>query len=141
METNKNLCGIMVEYIQGENGVIIPDDGYLSELKKLCVKYKVLLICDEIQTGLGRTGKLMSYEWDNVKPDIVCMGKALSGGTMAVSCVLANDDIMLLIKPGEHGSTYGGNPLGMAVARTSIEVIIEEGMVENSLKMGDILHD
>lgn len=98
----------------------------------MCKKHNVLLILDEVQTGFGRTGKLMASEWDNVKPDIVAVGKALSGGTMPVSGAFCNDSIMMLIKPGDHGSTYGGNPLGMAVAKAAIQVIIEEGMVENA---------
>jgi ornithine--oxo-acid transaminase len=99
------------------------------------------MITDEVQTGFGRTGKLMGYDWEGIKPDIVAVGKALSGGMMPVSGAFCNDKIMLCIKPGEHGSTYGGNPLGMAVAKTAIQVLIEEGMVENALKMGEILHE
>ena len=119
-EKNKNICAIMLEPIQGENGVIIPDKGYLAEISKLCKQHNVLLICDEVQTGFGRTGKFMCYEWDNIKPDIVTLGKAMSGGMMAVSGVVCNDDIMMTIKPGDHGSTYGGNPLAMAVSKEAI---------------------
>jgi ornithine--oxo-acid transaminase len=120
-ETNKNIAAIFLEPIQGERGVIIPDGGYLTEVRKLCTKHNVLMILDEIQTGFGRSGKLMAYEWDNdAKPDILVVGKALSGGFMPVSGAFCNDDIMLNIKPGEHGSTYGGNPLAMAVSRAAI---------------------
>ena len=131
----------MLEPIQGEGGVIIPDTGYLKKVRELCDKYNVLLITDEVQTGLGRTGKLMAYQWEGVKPDIVTLGKAISGGVTPVSGIVANNFIMDTIKPGDHGSTYGGNPLGMAVARTAVEVIVEEGMVENSLKMGALLEN
>lgn len=135
-----NICAILLEPIQGERGVIIPDKGYLTELKKLCKKHNVLMIVDEIQTGFGRTGKLMAYEWDeNSKPDIISVGKALSGGFMPISGAFCDDHIMLNVKPGEHGSTFGGNPLAMATAKASIKTLIEEGMPENALKMGDIL--
>jgi len=132
-----NICAFMVEPIQGEAGVVIPTEGYLKKVRELCNKYKVLLICDEIQTGMGRTGKLFCFQWDDIKPDIVILGKALAGGIMPVSAVLANDDVMLNIHPGEHGSTYGGNPLAAEVAMTSVKVLLEEKMVENSLAMGE----
>lgn len=133
-----NICAFMVEPIQGEAGVIVPDEGYLKRVRELCTKYNVLLICDEIQTGMGRTGKMFCYEWDGIKPDILVLGKALSGGIIPVSAVLANDDIMLNIHPGEHGSTYGGNPLAAQIAMTSIKVLIDEEMVKNSLEMGEL---
>lgn len=135
------ICGFMVEPIQGEAGVVIPAEGYLKKVRELCDKYKVLLICDEIQTGMGRTGKMFCYEWDGIKPDMVILGKALAGGIMPVSAVLANDDIMLNIHPGEHGSTYGGNPLAAAIAMASCKVLIEEHMIENSLKMGEYFRE
>lgn len=118
--SDPNICAILLEPIQGEAGAIVPTKGYLKKVSELCKKYNVLLIADEIQTGFGRTGKMMAYEWENVKPDIVTVGKALSGGFMPVSAAFCNDNIMLNIKPGEHGSTYGGNPLAMAVAKVSI---------------------
>lgn len=130
------VAAFMVEPIQGEAGVIVPDDNYLKQAHELCKKHKALLICDEIQTGLGRTGRLMCTEHFGVKPDIVCLGKALSGGVMPVSAVLASDEIMLTIKPGQHGSTYGGNPLACAVARAALEVLVSEGMIENAEKQG-----
>lgn len=118
LQSDPNCVGIMLEPIQGEGGVIIPQEGYLRKVKDLCEKYNVLLITDEVQTGLGRTGKLMCYEHDlgDVKPDICTLGKAISGGVTPVSGILANNAVMDVIKPGDHGSTYGGNPLGMAVA-------------------------
>ena len=141
-ESNKNIAAILLEPIQGERGVIIPDAGYLQEVRRLCTQHNVLMILDEIQTGFGRTGKLMAYEHEqNAKPDILVVGKALSGGMMPVSGAFANDDIMLNIKPGEHGSTYGGNPLAMAVSRAAIQTLVEEGMPENAAKMGEILRD
>lgn len=136
-KADPNYCAFMVEPIQGEAGVVIPTEGYLKKVRELCTKYNVLLICDEIQTGMGRTGKLCCYEWDGIKPDIVILGKALAGGIMPVSAVLANDDIMMNIHPGDHGSTYGGNPLAAAVAMASVKVLLEEKMVENSLEMGE----
>lgn len=135
---DKNVAGFMVEPIQGEAGVVIPDDGYLSGIRKLCDQYKVLMIADEIQTGLARTGKMLACDHENVKPDILILGKALSGGLLPVSAVLSNDDIMLTIKPGEHGSTYGGNPLGCAVAIAALKVLQEENMAENALLMGEL---
>ena len=134
-----NVAAFMVEPIQGEAGVVIPTDGYLKGVRDLCTKYNVLFIADEIQTGLARTGTLLACDHENVRPDILVLGKALSGGTIPVAAVLADDFIMLQIKPGEHGSTYGGNPLACAVAMKALEVIKTEKMVENSLKMGTIL--
>jgi ornithine--oxo-acid transaminase len=134
-----NVAAYMVEPIQGEAGVVIPTDGYLKGVRDLCSKYNVLFIADEIQTGLARTGTLLACDHENVRPDILILGKALSGGTIPVAAVLADDIIMLQIKPGEHGSTYGGNPLACAVAMKALEVIKSEKMVENSFKMGEIL--
>ena len=134
-----NVAAFMVEPIQGEAGVVIPTDGYLKGVRDLCTQYNVLFIADEIQTGLARTGTLLACDHENVRPDILVLGKALSGGTIPVAAVLADDFIMLQIKPGEHGSTYGGNPLACAVAMKALEVIKSEKMVENSYKMGEIL--
>ena len=122
LAADPNIAAFMVEPIQGEAGVVIPDSGYLASVRKLCSKYKVLFIADEVQTGLCRTGKMLACDHESVKPDILCLGKALSGGTMPVSAVLADDEVMLTIKPGEHGSTYGGNPLASAVALESLKV-------------------
>jgi len=131
-----NTVGFLVEPIQGEAGVIIPPAGYLKEVKDICEKKNVVLILDEIQTGLGRTGKLLAEEHDGIEADLTLIGKALSGGFYPVSAVLSNTEVLGLLRPGEHGSTFGGNPLACAVARTAIKVIIEEKMVENSATMG-----
>ena len=131
-----NVVGFLVEPIQGEAGVVVPDEGYLAQAAALCKEHKVLFIADEIQTGLCRTGALLACDHEQVKPDVLILGKALSGGTIPVSAVLCNDDIMLTIKPGEHGSTYGGNPLACAVAITSLEVLKEENMAENAAELG-----
>lgn len=131
-----NTVGFLVEPIQGEAGVIIPPAGYLKEVKDICEKEDVVLILDEIQTGLGRTGKLLAEEHDGIEADLTLIGKALSGGFYPVSAVLSNTEVLGLLRPGEHGSTFGGNPLACAVARTAIKVIIEEKMVENSATMG-----
>ena len=136
---DKEVAAFMVEPIQGEAGVVIPDDGYLKAVRDLCDKYNVLFIADEIQTGLARTGKMLACDHENVKPDILILGKALSGGTLPISAVLANDNVMMQIKPGEHGSTYGGNPLACAVAIKSLEVLKSEKMAENAEKMGERL--
>ena len=136
-----NVCAFMVEPIQGEAGVIVPDCGYLSSVRKICDKYNVLFIADEVQTGIGRTGKLLACDHENVKPDILILGKALSGGVYPVSAVLCNDDIMLCIQPGEHGSTFGGNPLACAVAKTALEVVIDENLSDNANLMGDIFRE
>lgn len=135
------VAGFLVEPIQGEAGVCVPDDGYLSKAKQLCEAYNVLFIGDEIQTGLGRTGKMLACDHENVRPDILILGKALSGGTIPVSAVLADNDIMMNIKPGEHGSTYGGNPLACAVAIQALKVLKEENMVQNAAAMGVLLRD
>ena len=136
---DKNVAAFMVEPIQGEAGVVIPDDGYLKGVRDLCTKYNVLFIADEIQTGLARTGKMLACDHENVKPDILILGKALSGGTLPISAVLANDIVMMQIKPGEHGSTYGGNPLACAVAMKSLEVLKTENMADNAAAMGQLL--
>lgn len=134
---DKNVAGFLVEPIQGEAGVVVPDEGYLSKAFQYCKDARVLFIADEIQTGLCRTGKMLCCDHENVHPDILILGKALSGGTMPVSAVLADDEIMLTIKPGEHGSTYGGNPLACKVAITSLQVLQEEKMAENAAVMGE----
>lgn len=136
---DKNVAAFMVEPIQGEAGVVIPDEGYLKAVRNLCTEYNVLFIADEIQTGLARTGKMLACDYENVKPDILILGKALSGGTMPVSAVLCNDNIMLNIKPGEHGSTYGGNPLACAVAMEALQVLKDENMAQNAFDMGIVL--
>ena len=133
-----NVCAFMVEPIQGEAGVIVPNDGYLKGVRNLCDKYNVLFIADEVQTGIGRTGKILACDHEDVKPDILILGKALSGGVFPVSAVLANDDVMLCIKPGEHGSTFGGNPVACKVAMAALEVIIDEKLSENAEKLGHI---
>jgi ornithine--oxo-acid transaminase len=134
-----NVAAFMVEPIQGEAGVVLPDDGYLTAVRNLCTKYNVLFIADEIQTGLARTGKMLACDHEGVRPDILILGKALSGGVLPVSAVLADDHIMLNILPGEHGSTYGGNPLACAVAITALTVLKEEKMAENATLMGELL--
>jgi ornithine--oxo-acid transaminase len=131
-----NTVGFMVEPIQGEAGVIIPPAGYLKEVKAICEKNNVVLVLDEIQTGLGRTGKLLAEEHDNIEADLTLIGKALSGGFYPVSAVLSNTEVMNVLQPGEHGSTFGGNPLACAVARTALKVLVEEGMIENAARMG-----
>ncbi|MBI3719661.1 MAG: ornithine--oxo-acid transaminase [Sphingobacteriales bacterium] len=138
---DKNVAAFLFEPIQGEAGVLVPDEGYLTAVRNLCTEYNVLMIADEIQTGLARTGKMLACDHENVRPDIVTLGKALSGGTMPVSAVLADDEIMLTIKPGEHGSTYGGNPLACAVGITSLQVLQDEKMIENAAIMGQLLRD
>jgi ornithine--oxo-acid transaminase len=136
--SNPNVCGLLLEPIQGEAGVYVPADGYLKAAEKLCRKNNVLLMMDEIQTGIARTGKMLASDHENVKPDLLILGKALSGGTMPVSCVLANDEVMMLLKPGEHGSTFGGNPLAAAVTIASLEVIKEEKLAGNAERLGKI---
>lgn len=133
------IAGFLIEPIQGEAGVIIPDEGYLSKAFELCKKNNVLFIADEIQSGLGRTGKMLACDYENVHADILILGKALSGGLLPVSAVLANDEIMLCIKPGEHGSTYGGNPLAAKVAVAALKVIVDEKLAENAERLGKIL--
>ncbi len=138
---DKNVAGFLVEPIQGEAGVNVPDEGYLSKAKQYCADANVLFIADEIQTGLCRTGKMLCCDHEEVRPDILILGKALSGGTMPVSAVLANDEIMLTIKPGEHGSTYGGNPLACKVAISALEVLKEEKMADNAENLGKIFRE
>lgn len=138
LANEKNIAGFLVEPIQGEAGVVVPKEGYLSQCFDLCKKYNVLFIADEIQTGLGRTGKKLACDHENVKPDLLILGKALSGGTYPVSAVLANDDIMLCIKPGQHGSTYGGNPLACKVAMAALQVMEEEQLSANAYSLGKI---
>ncbi len=133
-----NVAGFLVEPIQAEAGVYVPEDGYLKNVSELCKKYNVLFVADEVQTGLARTGKMLACDHEGVRPDILVLGKAVSGGMFPVSCVLADDEIMLTIQPGEHGSTYGGNPIAGKVAMAALDVIQEEGLVENSDKMGEI---
>ncbi|MBP6795263.1 MAG: aminotransferase class III-fold pyridoxal phosphate-dependent enzyme, partial [Saprospiraceae bacterium] len=139
LESEKNIASIIIEPIQGEAGVIIPPNGYLRSISNLCQKHNVLFIADEIQTGLGRTGRLLATHHENVRPDIVLLGKALSGGMLPISVVLADKKIMEVIKPGQHGSTYGGNPLAARVGITALEVIIEEKLPENAMNMGNVL--
>lgn len=136
---DKNVAGFLVEPIQGEAGVVVPDEGYLSKAAALCKDAHVLFIADEIQTGLARTGKMLACDHENVRPDILILGKALSGGTMPVAAVLADDEIMLTIKPGEHGSTYGGNPLACAVGMAALQVLKDEKMAENAAEQGEHL--
>jgi ornithine--oxo-acid transaminase len=138
---DKNVAGFMFEPIQGEAGVIVPEEGYLKGVREMCTKYNVLMIADEIQTGLARTGKMLACDHESVKPDILILGKALSGGTLPISAVLCNDEIMLTIKPGEHGSTYGGNPLACKVAMTALQVLKDENMCENAAAMGNLFRD
>lgn len=136
-----NVAGFMAEPIQGEAGVVVPEHGYLKQVRELCTKNNVLFIADEVQTGIARTGKLLAVEHEGVRPDILVLGKALSGGVLPVSATLADDEIMLTIKPGQHGSTFGGNPLGCKVAMAALQVVIDENLVENSEKMGQIFRD
>lgn len=136
-----NTAAFMVEPIQGEAGVIVPHEGYLKGVRELCDKYNVLFIADEVQTGLGRTGKMLACDHENVKPDILVLGKALSGGTLPVAAVLASNEIMLTIKPGEHGSTYGGNPLACAVATEALKVLRDEKLAENSESLGQFFRE
>jgi ornithine--oxo-acid transaminase len=136
---NNNVAGFMLEPIQGEAGVVLPDEGYLKGVRDLCTRYNVLMIADEIQTGLCRTGKILACDHENVRPDILILGKALSGGTIPISAVLCDDPIMTLIKPGEHGSTYGGNPLACAVAISALQVLKDENLASNAEKMGHLL--
>jgi ornithine--oxo-acid transaminase len=136
-----NLAAFLVEPIQGEAGIVVPDDDYLQEARALCDKHNVLLICDEIQTGIARTGKLLCHEWSGIKPDLVLLGKAISGGMYPVSCVLGRKDVMLTIEPGTHGSTYGGNPLGSAIAIRALEIVRDENMVQHAEKLGHLFRD
>lgn len=136
-----DVAGFLVEPIQGEAGVIVPAEGYLSQAEKLCKEHEVLFIADEIQTGLGRTGKMLCCDYEDVRPDILILGKALSGGLYPVSAVLADDEIILCIRPGEHGSTYGGNPLAARIAMAALDVIREENLVDRAFKLGNIFRE
>ncbi|WP_121665609.1 ornithine--oxo-acid transaminase [Mesonia aquimarina] len=138
LNENDNIAGFLVEPIQGEAGVYVPTEGYLRKAKELCKKHNVLFIADEIQSGIARTGKLLAVDHEDVKPDMITLGKALSGGVYPVSAVLANDEVMNVIKPGQHGSTFGGNPVACAVAIAALEVIRDEKLAENSLKLGEL---
>ncbi len=138
LENNKNVAGFLVEPIQGEAGVYVPSKGYLREAKALCEANNVLFIADEVQTGIARTGKLLAVDHENVKPDILILGKALSGGAYPVSAVLANDEVMNVIRPGNHGSTFGGNPVAAAVAMAALDVIKDENLAENAEKLGQL---
>ena len=139
--SNPNVCGLWIEPIQGEAGVFVPQEGYLLAADRLCQKYNVLLMLDEIQTGIGRTGKMLASDHEGVRADILILGKALSGGVLPVSCVLADDVIMLLIKPGEHGSTFGGNPLAAAICMEALEVLKDEHLSENAEKLGVVFRN
>lgn len=139
LSSDKHIAGFLVEPIQGEAGVIVPDEGYLKKCSDICKKYNVLFIADEIQSGLGRTGKMLTCDYENVRPDILILGKALSGGIYPVSAVLADDAVMLTIKPGQHGSTYGGNPIAAKAGIAALTVIKEEQLPENSARLGKIL--
>lgn len=141
LKTQKNVAGFLVEPIQGEAGVYVPSEGYLAKAKELCEKHNVLFIADEVQTGIARTGKLLAVHHENVQPDILILGKALSGGAYPVSAVLANDSIMNVIKPGQHGSTFGGNPIAAAVAIAALQVVIDEKLAENATYLGNIFRE
>lgn len=136
--TNKNVAGFLVEPIQGEAGVYVPDSGYLSAAFELCKQNNVLFIADEVQTGIARTGKMLAVDHENIKPDVLILGKALSGGMYPVSAVLANDEVMNVIKPGQHGSTFGGNPLAAAVAMAALDIVLDEKLAENAEKLGGL---
>lgn len=136
-----NVCAFMVEPIQGEAGVVVPDVGYLAGVRKLCTKYNVLFIADEVQTGIGRTGRMLACDFEDARPDILILGKALSGGVFPVSAILADDEVMLCIKPGEHGSTFGGNPLACKVAMAALDVVIEEKLAQKAEYLGKIFRD
>lgn len=138
LEADANIAGFIFEPIQGEAGVVVPDDEYLKGAQALCKKHNVLFVADEIQTGIARTGKMLAIDHLDIQPDILILGKALSGGVLPVSAVLANDEIMLTIKPGEHGSTFGGNPLACAVAKAALQVILDEKLAENAERLGEL---
>ena len=135
------IAAFLVEPIQGEAGIVVPAEDYLKEVRDLCNEYNVLMICDEIQSGIARTGKLLCYEWSGIKPDLVLLGKAISGGMYPVSCVLGSRDVMLTIEPGTHGSTYGGNPLGCAVAIRALEIVRDEDMVNRAQELGEVFRN
>lgn len=136
-----NTVGFLVEPIQGEGGVVMPPDGYLAGAAELCRQHRVLLIADEVQTGLGRTGKLLACQWEDVRPDVLILGKALGGGMFPVSAVLADEEILGVFEPGDHGSTFGGNPLAAAVGMAALSVLVDEGLVENAAELGPWLMD
>lgn len=138
---NPNVCGLWIEPIQGEAGVYVPQPGYLKAAADLCKQHNVLLMMDEIQTGIARTGKMLASDHEGVHPDILILGKALSGGVLPVSVVLADDEIMLVIKPGEHGSTFGGNPLAAAVVVAALQTVSNENLIENSARLGEVFRD
>ena len=133
-----NVAAFMVEPIQGEAGVVVPDEGYLAGVRKLCTENNVLFIADEVQTGIARTGKMLATDYEDARPDILILGKALSGGVLPVSAVLADDEVMMCIKPGEHGSTFGGNPMACVVAKAALEVVKEEGLEKNAIELGEV---
>jgi ornithine--oxo-acid transaminase len=142
LETHgKNTAAFIVEPIQGEAGVVVPDEDYLAKVSALCKKHNVLFICDEIQTGIGRTGRMLCCEWSGIKPDIVTLGKAISGGMYPVSAVLSSKEIMLVVEPGTHGSTYGGNPLGCAVSIRALELMEEEDLTAKAERLGNMFRD
>jgi ornithine--oxo-acid transaminase len=132
------VCAVLMEPIQGEAGVYVPHDGYLKAVEKICKAHNVLLMMDEIQTGIARTGKMLASDYENVRPDVLILGKALSGGVLPISCVLADDEVMLVIQPGEHGSTFGGNPLAAAIVLEALQVVKDEHLIENSERLGKI---
>ena len=138
---DENVAAFLVEPIQGEAGVFVPDDGYLKSALELCKESNVLFVADEVQTGIARTGKLLACDHEGVKPDVLILGKAISGGVFPVSAVLANDDIMLCIKPGEHGSTFGGNPIACKVAMAALQVVTDEGLAERAERLGKLLRE
>jgi ornithine--oxo-acid transaminase len=135
------VAAFLVEPIQGEAGIVVPSDTYLKEAKALCEKHNVLLICDEIQTGIARTGRMLCSDWSGIKPDMVLLGKAISGGMYPVSAVLGSREVMMTIEPGTHGSTYGGNPLGCAVAIRALEIVKEENMIQNAERLGQVFRN
>ena len=139
LSEDPNVVGFMVEPIQGEAGVVVPQDDYLRRVKQVCHKHNVLFVADEVQTGLARTGRRLACDWEDVKPDVLILGKALSGGMYPVSAVLSSDEVMLTIKPGQHGSTYGGNPLACRVAMEAIQILEDEKLAENADALGEIL--
>jgi len=141
LAANPHVAGFMLEPIQGEAGVVVPEEGYLAGVRQLCTKYNVLMVADEVQTGLCRTGRMLAVDHEEVRPDVLVLGKALSGGVYPVSAVLASDQVMLTIRPGEHGSTYGGNPLGSAVAIAALEVLRDEKLDQNAAAMGARLRE
>lgn len=140
-EHGKKTAAFICEPIQGEAGVVVPDEDYLVKVQELCKKHNVLFICDEIQTGIGRTGRMLCSQWAGIKPDMVTLGKAISGGLYPVSCVLSSKEVMLVVEPGTHGSTYGGNPLGCAVSIRALEIMEEEDLTARAEKFGNIFRD